>query len=307
MTNSRKILLSGASGMIGTALVRVAEAKRISVLRLVRRAPEDPSEIRWNPESTEIQAGASLLEGLDAAIHLSGANLSAHRWTPAYKQEIFNSRTATTRALVSVFNSLNQPPAILLCASATGIYGNRGDEILTEESPPGQGFLPETCLAWEAEAGKAREAGIRVVNLRFGVVLGTGEGVLGKLLPLFRAGLGGNLGNGRQWMGWIALEDLVRAVFYLAESAGASGPFNLVAPDPVTNADFTRALGHALHRPAILPAPAFALRAVFGDMADAALLASSRAVPQRLLRLGFTFELPKLDLAFAAILNTNRR
>jgi uncharacterized protein len=305
MTNTHKILISGASGMIGTALIRAADARRISVLRLVRQSPASPSEIQWNPAGTEVLSAAAPLEDLQAVIHLSGANLSAHRWTPAYKREIADSRIGTTLALVNALKSLKQPPAAFLCASATGIYGDRGDEILTEDSPPGDGFLAETCLAWETEAAKAREAGIRVVNLRFGVALGTGEGALGKMLPVFRAGLGGKLGSGRQWMSWIALEDLARAIFYLADSPEASGPFNIVAPDPVTNADFTQALGRALHRPAILPAPALALRTFLGELADAALLASTRAVPDRLLRSGFSFELPAVKLALAEILGSD--
>ena len=302
MTNMRKVLLSGASGMIGTAFVRAAEAKRISVLKMVRRAPANGSEIQWNPDDAEPVGDPAGLEGLDAAIHLSGANLSEHRWTTAYKKEIVDSRIGSTRAIVKVLKSLKQPPAVFLCASATGIYGDRGDEVLTEESAPGEGFLAETCLAWEAEAAKASEAGVRVVHLRFGVVLGRGGGALGKMLPLFRAGLGGKLGSGRQWMSWITLDDLVSAAFYLAETAAQEGAFNLVAPYPVTNADFTRALGSALHRPAILPAPAFALRAAFGEMADQALLASARAVPERLSGSGFAFELPRIDSALASLL-----
>ncbi len=301
MPNIHKILLSGASGMIGTALVRAAEAQRISVLRLVRRTPASQSEIQWNPSSAAVLSESASLEDLDVAVHLSGANLSAHRWTPQYKRAIVDSRLGSTRALVKVLGSLKQPPKALLCASATGIYGDRGDEVLTEDSLPGNGFLAETCLAWEAEAAKARDAGIRVVNLRFGVVLGPGEGALGRMLPLFRLGLGGNLGSGRQWMSWIALSDQVRAVFYLAESPEASGPFNIVAPNPATNANFTRALAHVLHRPAVLPAPAFALRVAFGEMADEALLASTRAVPVRLVQSGFIFEQPGIDAALKAI------
>ncbi|MBV8115571.1 MAG: TIGR01777 family oxidoreductase [Silvibacterium sp.] len=301
MTSLRRILISGASGMIGTALVRSAEAQRISVVKLVRRRPVDPSEIQWDPGTASVPGGLAALEDIDAAIHLSGANVAAHRWTPAYKREIVASRIGTTRALVHLLKSLKTPPAALLCASATGIYGDRGDEILTEDSPSGQGFLAETCLAWEAEAAKARVAGIRVVNLRFGAVLSADEGALKKMLPFFRMGIGGKLGSGRQWMNWIALTDLVRAVLCLAESPEVSGPFNVVAPNPVTNAEFTRALGHALHRPAVLPAPAFALRAAFGEMADEGLLVSSRAVPDRLLRAGFNFVLPTIDSALKAI------
>ncbi|MBV8630370.1 MAG: TIGR01777 family oxidoreductase [Silvibacterium sp.] len=296
------ILISGASGMIGTALVRAAEPRRISILKLVRRAPENPSEIQWAPDRGVPVSDPARLEGLSAVIHLSGANLSGRRWTPAYKGKIVDSRIESTRSLVKLLKSLSQPPQAFLCASAVGIYGARGDEVLTEDSPPGQGFLAETCTAWEKEAAAARESGIRVVNLRFGVVLSRRDGALRKMLPLFRLGLGGKLGTGRQWMSWIALTDLVRAVFYLAESPEAAGPFNIVAPSPVTNAEFTRALAHALHRPALLPAPAFALRTAFGEMADEALLASTRVAPDRLRRSGFSFVLPDIDYALRAIL-----
>jgi uncharacterized protein (TIGR01777 family) len=197
---------------------------------------------------------------------------------------------------------LKQPPATLLCASATGIYGERGDEILDEESPPGEGFIADTCRAWEAEASAASEAGIRVVHLRFGVVLAAEGGALGRMLPVFRLGLGGNLGSGRQWMSWIALNDAVRAIFYILDAGALRGPLNIIAPNPVTNAEFTRALGRSLHRPAMIPVPRFALRLAFGEMADEVLLASTRAVPDRLLQAGFTFELPNLDSALKAIL-----
>ena len=303
---SHKILLSGASGMLGTALVRVAEANRISALRLVRHEPANSSEIRWNPEASQAISDLAPLEGIDAVIHLSGANIAGHRWTPAYKREIFASRIGTTRALVSVLKSLKKPPPAFLCASATGIYGDRGDEILSETSQPGGGFLAETCLAWETEAAQARTAGIRVVHLRFGVVLDRDGGAVKKMLPLFRLGLGGNLGDGRQWMSWIALSDVVRALFDLVKLPTADGPFNFVAPDPITNADFTLALARALHRPAIVPAPAFALRLAFGEIADQVLLASARVVPDRFLRSGFTFELPDIASALDNILHPIR-
>ncbi|HEX3470679.1 MAG TPA: TIGR01777 family oxidoreductase, partial [Silvibacterium sp.] len=201
-----------------------------------------------------------------------------------------------------VLKALKQPPATLLCDSATGIYSNRGSEVLTEESEPGQGFLADTCRSWESEADAAAENGIRVVHLRFGVVLTAEGGALTQMLPIFRLGLGGRLGSGNQWMSWIALSDLVRAVFYLLDSAAIDGPINLVAPNPVTNAEFTRALGHALHRPTMIPAHAFALRVAFGEMANEALLASTRAVPERLSRSGFVFELPDIGSALKAIL-----
>ena len=303
-TTPGKILFSGATGTIGSALVRAAEAERIQAVQLVRHQPASSSEIQWNPDAAVPVSDPAPLEGIGAAIHLSGANLSSHRWTADYKRQILESRVNSTRALVNTLRSLKQRPPVFLCASATGIYGNRGDEILTEESNPGRGFIADTCIAWEAEAAQARALGIRVVHLRFGVVLSREGGALKHMLPLFRLGLGGNLGNGRQWMNWIALSDAVRAIFHLVDSS-IDGPANLVAPNPVTNAEFTRVLGHALHRPAIIPAPAFALRLAFGEIADEVLLASTRAVPDRLLGSAFTFELPRLDDAFARVLGSS--
>jgi uncharacterized protein len=301
-TSPRKLLFSGASGLIGASLVRAAEAERIQTLQLIRREPRKPEEISWNPQAGQPVRDLALLERLDAAIHLSGANISAQRWNAARKREIVESRVGSTRALLKVLMALKQPPATLLCASATGIYGERGDEILDEESPPGEGFIADTCRAWEAEASAASEAGIRVVHLRFGVVLAAEGGALGRMLPVFRLGLGGNLGSGRQWMSWIALNDAVRAIFYILDAGALRGPLNIIAPNPVTNAEFTRALGRSLHRPAMIPVPRFALRLAFGEMADEVLLASTRAVPDRLLQAGFIFELPNLDSALKAIL-----
>jgi uncharacterized protein len=300
-TTPEKILFSGATGVIGSALIRAAEADRIQPVQLVRHQPASPSEIQWNPDAAVPVSDSAPLEGIGAAIHLSGANLSGHRWTADYKRQILESRVNSTRALVNTLKSLKQRPSVLLSASATGIYGDCGDEILTEESNPGRGFIADTCLAWEAEAARAHALGIRVVHLRFGVVLSREGGALKHMLPLFRLGLGGNLGNGRQWMSWIALSDVVRAIFHLVDST-IDGPTNLVAPNPVTNAELTRALGHALHRPAILPAPAFALRLAFGEMADEVLRASTRAIPDRLLGSAFTFQLPDIASALKAIL-----
>jgi uncharacterized protein len=300
-TTHGKVLFSGATGMIGSALVRAAQADRIQALQLVRHKPASSSEIQWSPDGGVPVSDAAPLEGIDAAIHLSGANLSGHRWTPDYKRQIVESRVNSTRALVNTLKSLKQRPSVLLCASATGIYGNRGDEILTEESNPGRGFIADTCVAWEAEAAQARALGIRVVQLRFGVVLSGEGGALKHMLPIFRLGLGGNLGSGRQWMNWIALSDAVRAIFHLLDST-VDGPANLASPNPVTNAEFTRALGHALHRPAVIPAPRFALRILLGEVADEVLLASTRAVPDRLLGSGFTFERPDVASALKAAL-----
>lgn len=303
MELSRKpILISGSSGLIGTSLIRSFSSNRIQAVRLVRRKSEGPDEVLWNPDAAEPVEDLSRLEGMDAVIHLSGANLSAHRWTEAYKREIVESRVQTTRTLVNLLKRLAHPPRSLLCSSAVGIYGDRGDEVHTEMSAPGKGFLAKTCRAWEAEADGAAEAGIRVVYLRFGVVLARESGALKRMLPLFRLGLGGRLGSGQQWMSWIALSDVVRAISHIIQTDSLEGAVNLVAPIPVTNAEFTRALGGALHRPAIFPAPAFALRAALGEMADEALLASTRAVPERLAESGFHFDFPEINGALRSML-----
>lgn len=298
----RTVLLSGASGMLGKALRQALDARGTEILQLVRREPAATDELKWNPAGAQPIADSERLECLDAAVHLSGANVAAHRWTSAYKREIVASRVDSTQALAAALAKLRQPPKLLLAASATGIYGDRGDEILDERSGPGKGFLADLCRQWEAAAQPAGDAGIRVVNLRFGVVLGPGEGALGKLLPLFRFGLGGRLGSGRQWMSWVALADAVAAILFAMDTATLSGPVNVTAPDPVTNAEFTRALARAVHRPAILPAPAFALRLALGEMADEALLASQRAVPARLIEAAFGFTSPTIGEALKAAL-----
>jgi uncharacterized protein (TIGR01777 family) len=301
-SQSRRILVSGASGLIGSAVVRAAPAHAFDAVCLVRtRNSIALDTIYWNPAKPENPAERALLEGFDAIVHLSGANV-AHRWTPAYKQEIVASRVASTQALSQTLASLNRPPRVLVCASAIGIYGNRGDEILTEQSAPGSGFLAEVCTAWEAAANPARAAGIRVVHTRFGVVLDPAQGALAKMLPPFRLGLGGPLGSGRQWMSWITLHDLVRAIFFLIERSDLAGPFNFTAPTTVTNRDFTRALARAVHRPAIFPVPAAALRVLFGEFADEGLLASQRVLSEGLQNANFAFHNPSLEPALKALL-----
>ena len=295
-------LLSGASGMLGSALRDAFAARRLDTLQLVRRAPAAPGQVEWNPAATAAIPNPEPLEGITAAIHLSGSNLAAHRWTTAYKREMIASRVDSTRVLARLLAGLRRPPRALLVASATGIYGDRGDEILDESSATGAGFLADLCRQWEAAARPAVEAGIRVVHLRFGVVLGPGTGALARMVPIFRLGLGGRLGNGRQWMSWISLADLVAAILLILENPAMAGPVNLTAPNPVTNAEFTRALGRALHRPAILPAPAFALRLALGPMAREALLASARVQPARLIEAGFRFSQPMVKEALAAAL-----
>ncbi|MDE3186553.1 MAG: TIGR01777 family oxidoreductase [Acidobacteriota bacterium] len=299
---SSRVVLSGASGLLGGSLRRALEALGIPTLQLVRGATAAQGQLEWNPAVEPAVADTAALEGCAAAVHLSGANVAGHRWTAAYRQEMTTSRVDSTRALASLLAGLRKPPNTLLVASAVGIYGDRDDELLDETSPPGKGFLADLCHEWEAAAQPAVEAGIRVAHLRFGVVLGPGPGALARMLPLFRLGLGGRLGNGRQWMSWISLEDAMRAVLFALETPALAGPVNLTAPRPVTNAEFTGALARQLQRPAFLPAPAFALRLALGQMADEALLASTRAVPSRLLAAGFRFAHPTVDKALAAAL-----
>lgn len=296
------IALSGASGMLGSALNLALWQQGEQVLRLVRRAPAASDELRWAPV-TGLLPEAGKLDGLSAAIHLSGANLASRRWTATYKREITESRVTTTRVLAEALAKLRNPPRVLIAASAVGYYGDRGDELLDEDAVLGKGFLPELCAAWEAATDPAEEAGIRVVHLRFAVVLGRDGGALAKLAPMFSLGLGGPLGSGKQWMSWVSETDAVSAILFALRHAEVSGPINIAAPNPVTNREFTRELGRAVHRPAVIPAPAFALRLVFGEMADEALLASTRAVPRRLLEAGFRFQHPTLAQAFAVAFN----
>jgi uncharacterized protein (TIGR01777 family) len=301
--SAERILLTGSSGLIGASLIRSLGQKRIPTLTLRRRTATNDGEGEvWDPYASTPLRDPEALEGITAAVHLSGANLAGHRWSSSYKQELSASRVTSTRALATVLAGLRSKPAVLVCASAIGIYGNRGDELLTEASSPGTGFLAELCLAWEKAAQPAIDAGIRVVQLRFGVVLTPHGGALAQMLPVFRAGLGGRLGSGKQWLSWVALPDAIRVIEFALQTASLSGPLNLVAPAPLTNLDFTRVLGHVLHRPTVLPAPSFALRLAFGEMADATMLASVRVLPARLGAAGFAFQYPELEAGLRAVL-----
>ncbi|MHB1936648.1 MAG: TIGR01777 family oxidoreductase [Acidobacteriaceae bacterium] len=298
-----QVLISGASGLVGQALRRYFAANAISCATLTRQtAQPGNSEYFWDPYSFQFREDMRRLSGIRAVIHLSGDNLTAGRWTAAKKQRILESRVRTTESLVELLSRLEQRPEVLLCASAVGFYGDRGDEILTEGSSSGEGFLPRVCREWEAAADAAGDLGIRVVRLRLGVVLAREGGALPKMLPMFRLGLGGKLGSGRQWMSWIALPTLIEIVDFCMNRHQIQGAVNVVA-NPVTNAEFTLALARHLHRLALVPAPGFALRIAFGEMADAALLSSTRAVPAKLLQAGFAFQLPTLQDAFQKILS----
>ncbi len=289
--------------MLGTAFKEALAARNFSVLQLVRTAPAVANQLQWNPAATPAIPHSESLEGLIAAVHLSGANVAAHRWTSEYKRVLFESRVTSTRVLATSLAALRHPPQVLLIASAIGIYGDRGDEFLDETSPPGSGFLADLCRHWEAAAQPAVDAGIRVVQLRFGVILGPGpRSALARLLPIFRLGLGGRLGSGRQFMSWISLHDALAAIFFLIESSSLAGPVNITAPNPVMNSQFTRFFAAQLHRPAFFHVPAFALRLALGEIADEALLAGARAYPAKLAASGFRFSHATLAHALPAVL-----
>jgi uncharacterized protein (TIGR01777 family) len=295
-----KILISGASGLVGKALVSVLRAEGHSVARLVRPgSTASAGDIAWDPTTATINVSA--MEGADAVVHLSGASIAQGRWTPARKAILRSSRIDSTRVLVDALANLRQKPRVFVCASAIGCYGNRGDEILTESSVIGTDFLALVVRDWEAEATRAELSGIRTVLLRFGVILSSEGGALPLMLLPFKFGLGGRLGSGEQWMSWIALEDAVGIVCSTITDERLAGPLNVVAPSPLRNSDFTRITAATLHRPAIFAAPAFALRVALGEMADALLLASQRVMPERLLAAGYAFHFAEFESALRAI------
>ena len=282
-----RIAVTGSRGLIGASLVPHLRSEGHEVTRIVRGRAE-PDEIRWNPEEWSIEADK--LRGVDAVVHLAGAGVGDHRWSASYKKSILSSRVSGTTTLAEALSRLPHVPAVMVSASAVGYYGSRGDELLTEDSSPGAGFLADVCRQWESATAMAASAGIRVVRLRTGVVLSAAGGALKKQLPPFRLGLGARLGRGDQQFSWITRRDAVAAIAFLIERAALSGPFNLTAPHPVRNTEFTHELGRALRRPAKLFVPAPALRIVVGDeMTAEFLLASQRAVPERLLAAGFDF------------------
>lgn len=297
-----KILISGASGLIGRSLVGALRAEGHQVARLLRPGSAPSAvDISWDPLTATIDVSA--MEGADAVVHLGGASVAEGRWTPARKAVIRSSRIDTTRVLVDALASLRQKPRVFVCASAIGCYGNRGDEILTESSAIGTDFLSLAVRDWEAEAARAEICGIRTVLLRFGVALSGDGGALPRMLRSFKLGLGGRLGGGKQWMSWIALEDAVGIVCSAIANQQLAGPLNVVAPNPLRNADFTRLTAAVLRRPAVLAVPAFALRVALGEMADVLLLASQRVIPEKLLAAGYQFRFAEFELALRAILS----
>lgn len=299
-----KILVSGSSGLIGSALLPALRSAGHQVTRLVRR-PSAPlgiedATIRWSPESGELDS--SQLEGLDAVVHLAGENVAAGRWTSEQKNRIRESRVQSTALLSERLAGLTQPPSTLVTASATGYYGDRGQELLHEDSTSGTDFLSDVCCQWEAASLSAAEKDIRVVHLRLGIVLSAQGGALAKMLPPFKMGVGGRIGTGKQYWSWIALDDAVGAFCHALTNSNLSGPVNVVAPNPATNLEFTRTLGSILSRPTFFPVPALAARLAFGEMAEALLLSSARVKPQRLTDSGYSFQFPILETALRHVL-----
>ena len=287
-----KVLISGATGLIGSALIPELESGGHQTTRLTR-SPGSSDDVGWDPSSGTIDA--SRLEGHDAVVHLAGESIGEGRWTPEKKRRILESRREGTRLLAEAIAGLPEPPRVLVSASAVGYYGDRGDELLREDSEPGWDFLAEVCRAWEAAADPAREAGIRVVHPRNGIVLSTEGGALARTLPIFKLGGGGRIGSGRQWWSWVAIDDVAGAYVHALTEDSLEGPLNLGSPNPLTNAEYTRVLGKVLSRPTLFPLPARAARLMLGEVADALLLASQRVEPAKLRESGYEFRYPELE------------
>jgi uncharacterized protein (TIGR01777 family) len=288
-----KIALSGSTGLIGRALAEALEVDGHTVVPMVRRMSAKTAGVYWNVKTMEIDSGR--LEGIDAVVHLAGESIAAGRWTPEIKAQIRDSRVDGTGLIAEALADLTSPPKVFVVASAIGYYGDRGDEILTEQEPAGSGFLPDVTAAWEAAARPAKERGIRTAHMRIGIVLASEGGALGKMIKPFKLGMGGKLGSGKQYMSWISLRDVVAAIQFILANDHLSGPVNTVSPEPVTNAEFTSALANSLSRPAIASIPAFALKMMAGEMAEELLLASIRVVPARLTEAGFQFSDTRLE------------
>ena len=298
-----KIIISGATGLVGAALVRTLRNEGHNVARLVRGGNATAGDIPWNPGAAKVDLAA--LEGADAFVNLNGASIGGGRWTPERKDLLRSSRVNTTRFLVDTFSRLTQKPRAFLSASAIGFYGSRGDEVLTEASTSGTDFLSELSREWEQEAQRAESLGIRTAILRFGIILSSRGSALPRMLTPFKMGVGGRLGNAKQWMSWIALDDVVGIIHWAIANSQVKGPVNVVAPNPVQNSELTRVLAKVLHRPAIFPAPTFALRLMLGEMAEALLLGSQRVRPEKLLNSNYKFRFEHLEPALCAALAKN--
>lgn len=294
-----RVAITGSSGLVGSTLVPLLTTGGHSVTRLVRR-DAGQGEVLWNPQAERFDA--SPLEGIDAVVHLAGENIAGSRWNARVKQRLRDSRVAATRGLCEGLAAMSSRPKVLVCASAVGFYGDRGDELLDEESRPGSGFLADLAHDWEDATAPAAEAGIRVVNLRFGVILSPKDGALAKMLLPFKLGAGGRVGCGKQYWSWISIDDAAGAIHHAIMTDDLVGPVNAVAPNPVTNHEFTKTLGRVLRRPTFIPMPAFAARLALGEMADELLLASSRVEPKKLVQSGYDFRQPTLEAALRHLL-----
>ncbi len=295
-----KMLIAGSSGLVGGALVSALTDKGAEITRAVRSSP-GAGEIEWHPNQDEINPAT--LDGFDAVINLAGENIAEGRWTDEKKRRIRDSRVNGTHLLSEAMAKLGHRPRTFLCASATGFYGDRGDEILDEESESGGGFLAGVCREWEKATDPAVQAGVRVVNLRFGPILAREGGMMSKLLTPFKMGVGGKIGSGKQYISWVAIDDVVGAIKLALIDETVRGPLNVVSPNPVTNEEFTTTLGHVLSRPTVMAMPAFAARLAFGEMADEMLLVSQRVIPKRLSEAGYGFQYSDLEGAFRKYLN----
>ena len=297
-----KVLLTGSSGLVGTSLLPLLAHNGYTVTRLVRTQASGLN-LFWDPDAGMLEAGS--LEGHDAVVHLAGESIATGRWTEAKKRRILDSRVKGTRLLSDAIAGLKNPPKVFVSASAIGFYGDRGDEVMKENSAAGNGFLPDVCKQWEAATASAAQKGVRVVNLRIGVVLTPKGGALAKMLLPFKLGLGGIIGSGKQFMSWITLDDVLGAIVCALKTDALRGPVNAVSPKPLSNAEYTRTLGRVLSRPTIIPMPAFAARLAFGQMADDLLLASTRVEPGELLKNGYRFLYPDLEAALQHLISKN--
>ena len=297
-----KVLITGSHGLVGKALISELIKDGHEIVSLVRHKSEGASEIEWHPNQGSIDS--ERVSGFDVVVHLAGESIASGRWTDEKKRKIRESRVDGTTLLSRALAQSSKAPAAFISASAIGYYGNRADELLNEKSAPGNDFLAEVCVAWERATGEAEARGVRTVHARFGIILDQEGGALAKMLTPFRMGVGGRIGDGKQWMSWIALADVIQGLKFVIEHNSITGPVNFVAPNPVTNSEFTKSLGEAVSRPTLFPMPSFAARLAFGEMADALLLSSAKVEPKRLQESGYRFEFENLQPALAAILKT---